>query len=387
MSYPSIRENDILLVGNEKIKVLNVDTLSSRIRVLRAVEGTTGSSHTIGKFIYEVPRKIKVNAGFNTDYNYSLNRQIYFDPSSAVGLGTTAGVGIGTTISFANPGSGITQAFIPSKSIFIKNHNLKTGDQITYSPGTGGSGIIVQDETNVGVGTTLSDGQTLFVAKISDDLIGIATIRVGLGTTGTFVGGSQHRFSTLFFRSVGAGDTHSFTTNYNVITGQVQRNIVTVSAAETHGLSAPHNIFVKVNPQNTGIVTVKYNDNNGRIVINPVGFVTAGVNTSTNAITLPSHGFKTGDKIIHTSSAPSVGLDNEKMYYVVKVDNNTLKLSNTYFDSTELKPIVVGITSASLGTINPINPPIELYKDSTITFDLSDSSLAYTRQGTTYSSF
>ena len=75
------------------------------------------------------------------------------------------------------------------------------------------------------------------------------------------------------------------------------------------------------------------------------------------------------------------------MYYVVKVDNNTLKLSNTYFDSTELKPIVVGITSASLGTINPINPPIELYKDSTITFDLSDSSLAYTRQGTTYSAF
>ena len=125
LSYPSIRENDILLVGSEKIKVLNVDTLSSRIRVLRAVEGTTGSSHTIGKFIYEVPRKIKVNAGFNTDYNYSLNRQIYFDPSSAVGLGTTAGVGIGTTISFANPGSGITQAFIPSKVFSLKTITLR----------------------------------------------------------------------------------------------------------------------------------------------------------------------------------------------------------------------------------------------------------------------
>ena len=173
-----------------------MDTLSSRIRVLRAVEGTTGTSHTIGKFIYEVPRKLKINAGFNTDYNYSLNKQIYFDPSSAVGLGTTAGVGIGTTISFANPGSGITQAFIPTKSIFIKNHNLKTGDQITYSPGTGGNGIIVQDETNVGVGVTLSNGQTLFVAKISDDLIGIATIRVGLGTTGTFVGGANTDSST-----------------------------------------------------------------------------------------------------------------------------------------------------------------------------------------------
>jgi len=387
LSYPNIRENDILSIGLEKVKVLNVDTLSSRIRVLRAVEGTTGTSHTIGKFIYEVPRKIKINAGFKTDYVYTLNKQIYFDPSSSVGLGTTSGVGIGTTISFANPGSGATQAFIPTKTIFIKNHNLRTGDQLTYSPGNGGNGIIVQDETNVGVGTSLSNGQTLFVAKISEDLIGIATIRVGLGTTGSFVGGPNTGSSTLFFKNVGTGDTHSFTTNYNVITGQVQRNLVTVSTAETHGLSSPHNIFVNVNPQNTGIVTVKYDDYNSRVIINPIGFATAGVNTSTNAITLSSHGFNSGDKVIHTSSIPSQGLENEKMYYVVKVDNNTLKLSNTYFDSIQSKPSTVGISSASLGIISPINPPISLYKDSTITFDLSDSSLSYTKQGVLYSAF
>ena len=44
-------------------------------------------------------------------------------------------------------------------------------------------------------------GQKLFVAKIDDDLIGIATVRVGLGTTGTFVGvaNSLRSSSTLFF--------------------------------------------------------------------------------------------------------------------------------------------------------------------------------------------
>ena len=387
LSYPSIRENDILSIGTEKVKVLNVDALSSRIRVLRAVEGTTGASHTIGKYIYEDPRKIKINAGFKTDYAYTLNKQIYFDPASAVGLGTTAGVGIGTTISFANPGSGATQAFIPTKSIFIENHNLNTGDQLTYSPGTGGNGIIVQDETNIGVGTTLSNGQTLFVAKITENLIGIATVRVGLGTTGSFVGGANTDSSTLFFRTVGTGDTHSFTTNYNVITGNVQRNLVTVSTSATHGLSSPHNIFVNVNPQNAGIVTVKYDDYNSRVIINPIGFATAGVNTSTNTITLSSHGFKSGDKVIHTSSISSQGLENEKMYYVVKVDNNSIKFANTYFDSIQSKPSVIGITSASLGTISPINPPISLYKDSVITFDLSDSSLSYSKQGTLYSAF
>ena len=223
--------------------------------------------------------------------------------------------------------------------------------------------------------------------KLTEDLIGIATVRVGLGTTGSFVGGANTDSSTLFFRTVGTGDTHSFSTNYNVITGRVQRNLVTVSTAETHGLSSPHNIFVSVNPQNTKIVTVKYDDYNSRLIINPVGFATAGINTDTNSITISSHGLNTGDKVIHTATTSSQGLENEKMYYVVKVDNNLIKLSNTYFGSTQEKPEIIEITSASNGTINPINPLVNLYKNSTVEFDLSDESLSYTTQGTRYSAF
>ena len=390
LNYPSIRENDTLVVGTEKVKVLNVDPLNSRIRILRAFDNTSGSSHTIGKFIYEVPRKLRINSGFKTDYSYTLNKQIYFDPTETVGLGTTAGVGIGTTISFSNPGAGATSVFIQTKALYLPSHNLKTGDQVTYSTGVGsvkGSGIIVQDETNVGIGTTLADGTSLFVAKITDDLIGIATVRVGLGTTGTFVGIENPTSSTLFFRNVGTGNTHSFKTNYSVITGDMRRNLVTVSTAGTHGLSSPHNIFVNVNPQNTGIVTLTYNDFNRRLIVNPVGFVTAGVNTTTNAISINSHGFKTGDKIIHTSEVSSVGLSSDRIYYVVRVDDNTIKLSNTYYDATQPKPTIVGISSASLGTINPISPAVKLYKDSTVTFDLSDPSLSYVKQGTNYPAF
>ena len=144
-----------------------------------------------------------------------------------------------TNLSISNPGFGATQLFVPTKAIFIKNHNLETGDQLTYSVGDGGSGIVVQDQTNVGVGTTLADGQKLFVAKIDNNLIDSSTVRVGLGTTGTFVGIAEtHRNSTtLFFTNVGAGDTHSFATNYSAITGEIQRNLVTVSTAQDHGLA------------------------------------------------------------------------------------------------------------------------------------------------------
>ena len=382
-----IRENDILMTGDEKLKVLNVDKINSRIRVLREAEGTTGSSHTIGKFIFEVPRKFTINSGFKTDYTYRQNEQIYFNPVNVVGLGTTAGVGIGTTITFVNPGVGDTQKFIQTKALYIRNHNLQTGDQVTYSPGTSGSGIVVQDETNVGVGTALTDGQSLFVAKINDDLIGIATIRVGLGTTGTFVGLANTISSTLFFRSVGTGDTHSFTTNHTVLTGNVDRNLVTVATASTHGLSEPHIIDVKVNPKNTKTIVLKYDDYNRRLLVNPTNFVASDVNTTTNEITLTSHGLKSGDKVLHTATVASGGLSSDKLYYVNRVDQNTIKLSDTQFNSTQEKPVVVDITSASSGTLSPINPPVTLYKDSTITFDLSDSSLGFVIQGKSYPAF
>ena len=54
-------------------------------------------------------------------------------------------------------------------------------------------------------------------------------------------------------------------------------------------------------------------------------------------------------------------VDNE-IYYASVVDKNTIKLSNSYYDAINLNPKVVNITSASAGTISPINPPIELEK-------------------------
>jgi hypothetical protein len=386
--FDNVRENDILGIGTEKIKVLNVEPRFSRIRVLRAVDGTVGSSHSETTVIYDDPRRFTINAGFSTTYNYKENRQIYFNPIESVGLGTLAGVGIGTTISLANPGTGITQIFIPTKSIYIKNHNLNTGDQVTYSANNG-SGLIVLESGGVGIGTTLADQQTLFVAKLSEDLIGLATVRVGLGTTGTFVGiaSTLRSSTTLFFTGVGTGVYHSLKTNYSVITGEVNRNIVTVSTAQTHGLTTGHDVFVDINPSIASTFTVKYNDFNRRVIINPQSFDATGINTLTNSITINNHGFKTGQKVLHTSSAPAGGLVNQNEYFVVKVDNNNFKLSTSYYNSTQLKPSIVGISSTSFGVISPVNPPIEVYRDSTVTFDLTDSSLSYPNQGTIYPAF
>ena len=76
---------------------------------------------------------------------------------------------------------------------------MNTGDQLTYSPGNG-SGIDVLNI--VGAASTLQDNQTLFAARISNDVIGVATVKVGLGTTGSFVGIASTKETLALFSSL-----------------------------------------------------------------------------------------------------------------------------------------------------------------------------------------
>ena len=390
LTFPDIRENDILQINDEKVKVLNVDSRLSRIRVLRSVAGTDSSSHSVGSALTVAQRKLSIDVGVNTTHDFKINQQYYFNPTESVALGSSAGVGIGSTIFFSNPGSGGTSIFIPTKTIFLKDHNLSTGDQVTYSS-NGGSGIVASDEHNVGIGSTLSDGQTLFVAKVSENLIGLSTVKVGLGTTGYFIGLENPDSSTLFFEEIGNGVYHSLKTNYSVLTAELFKNTVTVSTAETHGLEVGHDIYLNVNPGITSSYRFVYNDYNRKTVINPLSYNVSGITTASSSITIVNHGLETGQKVVYTSEEPLSELSNNQIYYVVAIDRDNFKLADTYYDSVQkippIKEISVpgGVTEG--GNINPINPEVVLYKNSEVEFDVSDSTLSYQNQGVNYSAF
>lgn len=462
LNYENIRENDILKIEDEQIKVLNVEPQKSRIRVLRGINGTVGSSHSATTVLQENPRKLTITSfGLPAKYEYKINKEFYINPITSVGLGTTSGVGITSTLFFDSivdespigigtsaktiiyfedsrdyfkynfggyvdivnssvsgfntsrkkivsvgqttitidfdtsslSGIGVTAYLnrsrfinIPTRTIYIENHGLETGDLITYSS-NGGTSIGIS--TN-GIGSTsLSEGSNLYVAKISNDLIGLSTVKVGLGSTGVFSGITTNTTNTqiLYFTNIGSGSYHSFKTNYETITSRLSKNVVTVSTAQTHGLLNGDDVFVDVNPNLSKTFAVKYNDYVRKLLINPKDFSSAGISTNTDTITIVGHGFETGQKVVHTSLLPSLGLENNKEYYIFAVDENNVKLCETYYESQSLKPIFVGISSASDGTLALINPPIKVYKNSTITFDLSDSSLSYVSQSTKYSAF
>ncbi len=404
LEYPNLRPNDILGIGTEKVKVLNIDAQQERIRVLREQEGTSGAggagTYFQGTIAFEDPRKFTIEVGtVKTTKSLPLNNELYFDPAESVGIGTTNAIGAGTTLVFSNPGTGSTNVFVKLQHIYIPKHGLSLNDPVYYNL-NGGTSIVCWNGV-AGIGTTtLSEAADVFyVAPLGENFIGIATNKVGIGTTTTLVGtalsvgapnfvGIGTSTGLLYFNSVGAGDTHSFQTALaDVVTSDVDRTVVTVATASTHGLTLNDKIWLTVNPVGVTTVTVKYNDYNRRMVFDPVGFASTGVDLQKNTLTFNNHTFTKGDKVIHTATTPSGGLGDQSLYYVFPYSKDKIRLVTEKIELTAANPSFVDITSQSSGTLSKINPLVELNKYSPLKFDLSDSSLSFQSGVTPTSAF
>ena len=170
---------------------------------------------------------------------------------------------------------------------------------------------------------SLTNGQTVYAGKISNDLIGIATAKIGIGSTGSFVGlNSSVYVNTLFFTGIGTGEKHSLKTNpENILTANVDRNSVTVTAGSTHGLQFNDQVFLSVLSGITTTISVAYNDYHRRLVIDPEVLLASDVDITNNTLTIPNHNLTRGQKVIHTATTPvKVGLLDNKIYYVFVVD-------------------------------------------------------------------
>ena len=374
----NIRSNDIIQINNEKMRVLNVDRESSRVKVHRERFGTTSAEHKVGTAVTVNAREFSFTAGIQTTFVSKRNKIIYFVPNESLGIGVTNDIGVGKTVVFSNPGFGITSIFVPSQRIYLKDHGLETGDIVEYNRGDGNSIVYEDTNTLAGVGTTVRDSQKLYTVKFNKDMVGLATVRVALSTDGVYVGvGSTSRGSRLiYWKETGSGILHSFKTKYPTLTGKANKNLVTVSTASTHGLSSGHSINIKVEPSTTKEIKVVYNDYHRKLLLDLKEFNQDGVDESSNSITIQEHGFNTGDKVIHTSEFPVKATTSNGIFYVVKINADKFHLSETQYDALSSIPTPVGLASTS-GSIGAVNPKIDTKGSRFIKFDLSDPSLAY----------
>ena len=126
----------------------------------------------------------------------------------------------------------------------------------------------------------------------------------------------------------------------------------------------------------TAPVSVSYNKEHEKLLINTVIFEASDIDTLNNSITINNHGYKTGDKLFYDSDEIASGLTTGG-YFVHEIDSNKFNLSETYKDSVSIPPNIVNITSdgGNKHEVSLINPQITVVKNSNLTFGLSTSSL------------
>ena len=394
-SLVKVRENDIIQIGDEKMKVLNVDTLNSRLRVLREYDGTVGVAHSLENAITHIPTRLEISLNTENSNISKLDRELYFDPTESVGIGTTAGisgVGVVTTLTFSDPGAGQTSITIPTRSIYIPGHGLKTGEKIVYYSNTGDN---ISISTN-GVGsTTLADNTELFAFRFTADRIGISTVQLGVGTEGnrksgqavSFVGiGTNINAEPFYFVGVGTGKHHSFKTLRDHASVEISRTRCTVSTGETHGLLAGGRFRTNILPGGTKEYDIFYNDVMKRMLVGQKTLTASNIDVENNQIKLDDHGYTDGDKVIVITSEVG-GLENNRIYFTNYISRNIFSLSSSYEDSAGEETKTVNLTSSGSFRLRLINPEIRAIKNETLRFNLGDPSLSYIDGTTSKSAF
>ena len=143
-------------------------------------------------------------------------------------------------------------------------------------------------------------------------------------------------------------------------------------------------------PKNEQTVIVEYDDSNRRAIFGLKTFTSSDVNTTDDTIYILNHGLEHGDKVIYrelTTFAPTGGLVNEEMYYILPYTKDKVRLCKTRHDLNLQIPQYIDITSTYNGELLLINPQIDTYRNRTLKFDLSSSTLASLNGATFYSAF
>ena len=352
-----------LKISNETFSILNSFPGDGIIRVQRFASETPsgGVAHTATETVTYSPQRFTVKV--ETPYFSSREQEsVFFNPFEVVGIGTTAG--ISTTRSYQFNGI-TTERSILTQNIFLEDHPFVTNQLVSYSVGLG--------TTSIGISTS-QDGNIFilpsqfYAIKTSKDTIGISTVLDG---------------DQVYFRDVKYMNLYDykFETNYDQVTADIKKITATVSTGETHGLTNGDTIELQVNPGfSTGVglastVVIKVVDE--KILVNPVAISSVGVNTSTNTINKTNHQYSTGDKVYYESSEVIGGLSTGS-YYVFVIDKNNFRFTETRIDALSSPPIFVNLTSVggTSQTLSLVNPPLPVYRNNDLVFNLEDSSLS-----------
>jgi len=361
-------------IGTEVLSVLNTFNQNNVIRVKRGLSSgihTVSTSVSLIPSFFNIPLKTKV-------FDSKIDDKVFFNPHESVGVGTVVGLGSTATSTL---GDLISVVSTPTRSIRLPNHPFKTNQRVTLTKPSVGYALTVSKDDGV---TTFnipegSNSQDVFVIRKSKDYIGIVT-QVGLTTTSdglSFIGDTTVGTSSF---------EYLFESNFDKVTGTLQRIDAVVSVSTAHGLLNSDVVKLSVSPnQSVGIGTstqidLRFDSDTHNLLVNPINIASSGVTTATNNFNFTTHNLNTGDKVQYISTSITEGLTNKESYYVFKVDDNNFKLGETYNDVTSNPANIIELSTTGGATgskheFSLVNPPIPIIRDNNLVFGVGHSSL------------
>jgi len=366
----SISIGSSIKIDDEIVTILNAYPEGSILRVKRH---SVGSAHTLGALVTVLNNRFNITSK-SPYFDSQINEKVYFNGVQSVGMGTTSGLQIDTAHTVGEITKNIS---IPTQSIYLPNHPFKTGQKLFLTKTPSSSSFIVGNNpsgTTFNLPDTVSQTSEVYIINKSNNFIGLTT-QVGL-TTNT---------NGLYFYSNGSNNSeYLLTSNFRQVTGTVDRLVSKITTTTAHGLKNNDEISLNVVPNvsvgigSTTPVRLKYNQEYARLLVNPIGFSSAAINTTTNKITIFNHGFENGEKVFYTSLDTIASGLTTGFYFVDRIDSNNISLSETYFDTQQDFPNIVDIIGigGSMHQLSKINPPITVTRGNDLVFDVTDSSLA-----------
>ena len=147
-------------------------------------------------------------------------------------------------------------------------------------------------------------------------------IYITLSSQHTQVIGDVDKIVSTVTTKIGAADT----TTHNLQNGDIVKMNVVPNLSVGIGTTTP--------------VSVRYNSEFDKLIINPITFAAADVET--NRLDIVNHGFATGDKVLYDGAATGLSTG---LYYVYKVSDRRIELGETLKDVTQSPIQTVAIHS------------------------------------------
>ena len=247
-------------IGTETLGILGIFRNENILRVERSLVGT---SHSVGTAVTYFSDFFRINVDSIEKFDSERPRKIFFNPNESIGVGTISGISTNVSFDFGNVN---VVRDIPSRLIYIENHNLINNQKIIYTKPTGSANISVSTDGQSNI-SALTSPSELFVVNKAPNLIGVKT---------------SINSEQLFFHTNGDdNDKYLFeTTNQNLKGNfEINKAVVSISTSvvDTHGLDVGDQISLDVNPNlSVGIGTstsIRVQLKNEKLVINQLDLI------------------------------------------------------------------------------------------------------------------